>query len=80
MGSLGTRFGRYVPINNSYGETTNLYTPNPRTISQKLFKREIFKPATTVNLFLAAWIQFQVHDWCVSHCSLSTGMEINSTA
>ncbi|KAF7333360.1 hypothetical protein MVEN_02351400 [Mycena venus] len=63
MGSLGTRFGRYIPINNSYGETTNLYTPNPRTISQKLFKRETFKPATTVNLFLAAWIQFQVHDW-----------------
>ncbi|KAJ7226884.1 heme peroxidase-domain-containing protein [Mycena pura] len=65
MGSLGTRFGRYVPIDKSYGEneTTNLYTPNPRTISQQLFKRETFTPAPSINLLAAAWIQFQVHDW-----------------
>ncbi|KAJ6602554.1 heme peroxidase [Mycena vulgaris] len=63
MGSVGTRFSRFVPINVTYGETDSLYTPNPRTISQNLFKRKTFTPATSINLLAAAWIQFQTHDW-----------------
>ncbi|KAF7290537.1 hypothetical protein MIND_01293600 [Mycena indigotica] len=63
MGSVGTRFSRFVPINKTFGETTTLFTPNPRTISQHLFKRQSFTPATSINLLAAAWIQFQTHDW-----------------
>ncbi|KAJ7725966.1 heme peroxidase [Mycena metata] len=63
MGSAGTRFIRFVPINDTWGETDTLYTPNPRTISQELFKRQTFTPATSINLLAAAWIQFQTHDW-----------------
>ncbi|KAJ7603957.1 heme peroxidase [Mycena polygramma] len=63
MGATGTRFSRFVPINDTYGETDKLYTPNPRTISQDLFKRKSFTPATSINLLAAAWIQFQTHDW-----------------
>ena len=40
-------------------------TPNPRTISQELFTRDTFQPATILNVMAAAWIQFQTHDWFV---------------
>ncbi|KAK8061975.1 heme peroxidase [Apiospora phragmitis] len=42
-----------------------LWTPNPRAISEKFMVRKPngFKPATTLNLLAAAWIQFQTHDW-----------------
>jgi hypothetical protein len=40
--------------------------PNPRTISNELLARDTFKPATTLNLLAAAWLQFMVHDW-MSH-------------
>ncbi|KAJ6616202.1 heme peroxidase family protein [Mycena sp. CBHHK59/15] len=63
MGATGTRFARFVPINDTYSETDTLYTPNPRAISQNLFKRKTFTPATSINLLAAAWIQFQTHDW-----------------
>ncbi|KAJ7613241.1 heme peroxidase [Mycena polygramma] len=63
MGSAGRRFARFVPINLTYGESDTLYTPNPRTISQHLLKREVFKPAISINNLAAAWIQFQTHDW-----------------
>ncbi|WP_410960564.1 peroxidase family protein, partial [Salmonella sp. SAL4357] len=26
-------------------------------------RREVFTPATSLNLLAAAWIQFQTHDW-----------------
>lgn len=40
-------------------------SPNPRLVSETFMKRDVegFKPATTLNLLAAAWIQFQVHDW-----------------
>ncbi|KAJ7250682.1 heme peroxidase [Mycena rebaudengoi] len=63
MGAAGTRFSRFVPINATYSETDTLYVPNPRTISQELFKRKSFTPATSINNLAAAWIQFQTHDW-----------------
>jgi hypothetical protein len=54
MGAVGTRFSRFVPINDTWGETDDkLYTPNPRTISQNLFKRKSFTSATSINLLAA---------------------------
>ncbi|KAJ7199609.1 heme peroxidase [Mycena pura] len=65
MGAIGTRFSRFFPINSTWGETEEdtLFTPNPRTISQHLLKRNSFTPAMSINLLAAAWIQFQTHDW-----------------
>jgi hypothetical protein len=63
MGSAGTRFGRNVPLSETFPDIANLFTPNPRTVSQELFTRTTFQPATTLNVLAAAWIQFQVHDW-----------------
>jgi hypothetical protein len=67
MGSAGMRFGRNVPLNRTFPEPEPaILTPNPRTVSRELFTRDTFKPATTLNLLAAAWIQFMVHDW-LSH-------------
>jgi len=64
MGSLGSRFGRNVPTALTYPEDReHILEPNPRVISQRLLARDSFKPATTLNLLAAAWIQFEVHDW-----------------
>ncbi|KAK3673080.1 hypothetical protein LTR78_006920 [Recurvomyces mirabilis] len=66
MGCAGMRFGRNVPRKCAKKPTEEeMMTPNPRLISDTFMKRteEGFKPATTLNLLAAAWIQFQVHDW-----------------
>lgn len=64
MGSLGSRFGRNVPTELTYPEGPDrIMEPNPRVISRRLLTRDTFKPATTLNLLAAAWIQFEVHDW-----------------
>jgi hypothetical protein len=64
MGSIGTRFGRNVPVGETFREPPPaLLDPNPRTISRDLLTRERFLPATTLNALAAAWIQFEVHDW-----------------
>jgi hypothetical protein len=64
MGSIGSRFGRNVPLDRVYPEPPGtLLDPNPRTVSLELMTRDEFKPATTLNLLAAAWIQFEVHDW-----------------
>ena len=63
MGSSGTRFGRNVPLSETFPDTANLMTPSPRTVSQELFTREKFQPVTILNVMAAAWIQFQTHDW-----------------
>ena len=63
MGSAGVRFGRNVPLNETFPDTANLLTPNPRTVSLELLTRTTFQPATIINVLAAAWIQFQVHDW-----------------
>ena len=65
MGSTGARFGRNVPLSEAFPDTANLMNPNPRTISQELFTRDKFQPATILNVMAAAWIQFQTHDWFV---------------
>ncbi|MFZ1411815.1 MAG: peroxidase family protein [Micropruina sp.] len=64
MGSVGCRFGRNVPIESTWPETdSHLMSPNPRVVSRKLLTREVFQPATTLNVLAAAWLQFEVHDW-----------------
>jgi len=64
MGSTGTRFGRNVPLDETFREAQPaLLDPNPRMISRELLTRERFLPATTLNVLAAAWIQFEVHDW-----------------
>ncbi|KAH7093757.1 heme peroxidase [Paraphoma chrysanthemicola] len=64
MGCAGMRFGRNVPREfTTRPSNEELMSPNPRQISEELLKRNVFKPATTLNLLAAAWIQFQVHDW-----------------
>jgi Animal haem peroxidase/Catalase len=63
MGATGTPFGRNLPPD----FRPNLFDePNPVVVSRELLYRETFRPATSLNLLAAAWIQFQVHDW-VAH-------------
>ena len=67
MGSIGSRFGRNVPLDKTYPEPLpQLLEPNPRVVSRELLTRDTFVPATTLNLLAGAWIQFEVHDW-LSH-------------
>jgi hypothetical protein len=64
MGSAGSRFGRNVPLEFTRPEPMpQLLEPNPRKVSRELLARDTFRPATTLNLLAAAWIQFEVHDW-----------------
>ncbi|KAJ3290351.1 hypothetical protein HK104_006828 [Borealophlyctis nickersoniae] len=67
MGSLHYRFGRNVPINKTFPDTANLLNPNPREVARKTMVRDKFIPAPHLNLFVTAWIQFQVHDWFATH-------------
>ena len=66
MGAANTRFGRNVPIEGTYPK--DVLEPNPRVVSRELLSRKEFVPATSVNLLVAAWLQFEVHDW-MSHGS-----------
>src|SRR5438552_1591421 len=51
MGSIGSRFGRNVPLTNAWPEPdAGLLEPNPRTVSRELLTRDEFIPATTLNL------------------------------
>jgi hypothetical protein len=64
MGSAKTRFGRNVPLEHTYPDNDwALLNPNPRTVSRELLTRDSFRPATTLNLLAAAWLQFMIRDW-----------------
>jgi Animal haem peroxidase len=64
MGMVGTRFGRNAPADaTAPEEMPRLLQPSPRDVSTKLLYRDSFKPATTLNVLAACWIQFQNHDW-----------------
>jgi hypothetical protein len=64
MGAAGTRFGRNFPLERVYPEgTPSLLEPSPREVSRKLLARDTFKPAASLNVLAAAWIQFMTHDW-----------------
>jgi Animal haem peroxidase/Catalase len=63
MGSVGSAFGRNLRPD----LRPDLFDePSPIAVSQQLLYRDTFRPARSLNLLAAAWIQFQVHDW-VSH-------------
>jgi len=64
MGMVGARFGRNAPANGTFSEPLpELLQPSPRTVSRQLMTRDHFKPATSLNLLAACWIQFESHDW-----------------
>lgn len=63
MGSAGMRFGRNVPLGETFPDMANLMTPSPRRVSLELLTRTSFQPARILNVIAAAWIQFMVHDW-----------------
>jgi hypothetical protein len=64
MGMVGSRFGRNAPPEATAPETMpRLIDPSPREVSTKLLNRDSFKPATTLNVLAACWIQFENHDW-----------------
>src|SRR5215213_11710666 len=64
MGSVGTRFGRNVPLTSVTAEPeAAVLSPNPRAVSGELLTRHEFQPATTLNVLAAAWIQFMIRDW-----------------
>jgi Animal haem peroxidase len=66
MGCSGMRFGRNFPRADTAKPTEKeLWTPNPRMLSERFMTRKPggFIPATSLNLLAAAWIQFQTHDW-----------------
>jgi hypothetical protein len=64
MGSAGTRFGRNVPLAETWQEPLpDIMTPSPRVVSRELMTRDTFTPATTLNLLAASWLQFQIRDW-----------------
>ena len=77
MGAAGTRFGRNFPVQLTRPEPAPaLLEPSPRTISRRLLARDSFKPAPTLNLLAAAWLQFQAHDW-FSHGEPLPGDELS---
>jgi hypothetical protein len=63
MGAKGTGFGRNVPLSMTKPDRARLMDPNPREISEKLMKRDTFKPAGIINTLAAAWLQFENHNW-----------------
>jgi hypothetical protein len=64
MGSTGTRFGRNVPVDQTWPERPpEILEPNPRLVSRELLTRDSFIAATSLNVLAAAWLQFEVHDW-----------------
>ena len=64
MGKAGVVFGRNHPLGVTVPEKMpRLMTPNPRTVGTELLRRDTFKPATSLNVLAAAWIQFENHDW-----------------
>jgi hypothetical protein len=63
MGQTGARFGRNMPLEATYPQEQSMLDPSPREVSNKLLNRDSFKPATTLNVLAACWLQFQNHDW-----------------
>ncbi len=63
MGMAGTRFGRNVPIEDTWPDRDRMLEPNPREVSRRLMTRTEIAAATAGNALIAAWLQFMIHDW-----------------
>src|SRR3954471_7891403 len=59
MGGIDAPFGRNSPSQPGDPERS----PSAREVSEALFTRHEFLPASHLNVMAAAWLQFQVHDW-----------------
>lgn len=62
-GSRFYRFGRNVPLEYTYTNSTRLLSPDPRILARTLLQRKKFLEVPWLNLLSAAWVQFMVHDW-----------------
>jgi hypothetical protein len=71
MGQAGSAFGRNL---RPALRPDRFDEPNPILVSQQLLHRDTFRPARSLNLLAAAWIQFQVHDW-VDHARYPLGQD-----
>jgi hypothetical protein len=74
MGCAGMRFGRNFPREKCRKPTEKeIWEPSPRLVSEAFMAREAkdFKPATTLNLMAAAWIQVSLLVWSCGFCSLT---------
>ena len=61
---VGSRFGRNAPTDATAPEPLpERMQPSPREVANRLLLRDEFKPATSLNVLAACWIQFQNHDW-----------------
>src|SRR5437016_3059305 len=76
MGADGRRLGRNFPLAETFPDTANLMNPNPREVSLALMTRKQFQPASFVNLLVASWIQFMVHDWFAHKRSAKRTLDI----
>jgi hypothetical protein len=64
MGMVGSRFGRNAPPEATAPESPERrLEPSPREVSLRLLRRDTFKPATSLNVLAACWIQMENHDW-----------------
>ena len=64
MGARGVRFGRNIPLEKTYPQSDHaILKPSPRLVSTRLLTRERLIPAKGANALVAAWLQFEVHDW-----------------
>ena len=64
MGMAGSRFGRNVPLEDTYAEPPSQFLePSPREVSRALLTREQLIPATGANALVAIWLQFMIKDW-----------------
>jgi hypothetical protein len=64
MGSTGSAFTRNIDPRRSIPEKPpRLHDPSARKVSLELMTRDQFKPAQTLNILAAAWIQFENHNW-----------------
>ena len=64
MGARGARFGRNVPLAKTFPQTLPaMLQPSPRLVSTRLLTRDKLIIAPGANALVAAWLQFEVHDW-----------------
>ena len=64
MGARGVRFGRNIPLQRTYPQAEPwIRQPSPRLVSTRLLNRDALIPARGANALVAAWLQFEVHDW-----------------
>ena len=64
MGSTASSFSRNInPRRIKPEREPQLHDPSARKVSLELMTRDQFKPAETLNVLAAAWIQFENHNW-----------------